>query len=352
MATSLKSDLLNHEAIARLLERAGIAEDCSLSRLTGGANNRVFRVDARGRTALLKSYFRHPGDRRDRCAAEWAFTTAAWTIGVRSIPEPLAFDPQSALSLFELIPGRKLTRHEVNRDRVREALTFYLRLNSHRQDTSVRALPYASEACFRLTEHLNCLRRRIDRLQAIEPTGDVEQAAVEFVTQTLRPLFAELLDSTMTAAAGAGMSVDAEPTESDRCVSPSDFGFHNALLGTEGTLKFIDFEYAGWDDPAKTVCDFFCQPEIPVPMDCRAFFTDEIARQMASPDWLQLRVELLLPVYRLKWCCIMLNDFLPAGNDRRRFAGTIADAERKWTQLEKARQAAEHVTNETQSVTQ
>ena len=182
------SDLLNPEAIARLLERAGIAEDCSLSRLTGGANNRVFRVDTPKRSVLLKSYFRHPGDRRDRCAAEWAFATAAWTIGVRSIPEPLACDPESALSLFELIPGRKLMPHEVNRDRVREALTFFLRLNSHRQDPSVPRLPDASEACFRLNDHLTCLRRRIDRLQAIDPVGDVERAAAEFVTQTVRPL--------------------------------------------------------------------------------------------------------------------------------------------------------------------
>ena len=48
-------------------------------------------------------------------------------------------------------------------------------------------------------------------------------------------------------------------------LSPSDFGFHNALLGPDGKLCFIDFEYAGWDDPAKLICDFFCQPQTPVP---------------------------------------------------------------------------------------
>ena len=35
------------------------------------------------------------------------------------------------------------------------------------------------------------------------------------------------------------------------------------LAGRDGRLWFIDFEYAGWDDPAKTVCDFFCQPGLP-----------------------------------------------------------------------------------------
>ena len=52
--------------------------------------------------------------------------------------------------------------------------------------------------------------------------------------------------------------------QQDRCLSPSDFGFHNALAQGE-TVRFIDFEYAGWDDPAKTVCDFFHHPGVPVP---------------------------------------------------------------------------------------
>jgi hypothetical protein len=32
-------------------------------------------------------------------------------------------------------------------------------------------------------------------------------------------------------------------------------------------------------------------------------------------------VNLLLPVFELKWCCIMLNEFLPEGDGRRAFAG-------------------------------
>src|SRR5258708_29751946 len=41
------------------------------------------------------------------------------------------------------------------------------------------------------------------------------------------------------------------------------FGFHNALLRPSQELCFLDFEYAGHDDPAKMVGDFFSQPAIP-----------------------------------------------------------------------------------------
>ena len=52
------------------------------------------------------------------------------------------------------------------------------------------------------------------------------------------------------------------------------------------------------------------------------------------------RFDLLLDVYRIKWCCIFLNDFLPAAASRRRFAGIGRDeTEHRMEQLQKAREA-------------
>ena len=61
----------------------------------------------------------------------------------------------------------------------------------------------------------------------------------------------------------------------EKSLSPSDFGFHNMLIDKNGRLRFIDFEYAGWDDPAKIICDFFCQPKFPVPMNWMDSFIEE-----------------------------------------------------------------------------
>ena len=33
-----------------------------------------------------------------------------------------------------------------------------------------------------------------------------------------------------------------------KCISPSDFGFHNSIIDREGNINFVDFEYSGWDD--------------------------------------------------------------------------------------------------------
>src|SRR6266480_4587472 len=52
--------------------------------------------------------------------------------------------------------------------------------------------------------------------------------------------------------------------QASRILSPSDFGFHNAIRRPDGTLAFVDFEYFGWDDPAKTIVDFLLHPGMSV----------------------------------------------------------------------------------------
>jgi hypothetical protein len=120
------------------------------------------------------------------------------------------------------------------------------------------------------------------------------------------------------AVAADGQPLDAPLPIAARVLSPSDFGFHNCLATASG-LRFIDFEYAGWDDPAKTVCDFFCQPAVPVPGEHFERFLAAVISATGDAG-IRGRVALLLPVYELKWCCIMLNEFLPVGDDRRSFA--------------------------------
>jgi hypothetical protein len=137
-----------------------------------------------------------------------------------------------------------------------------------------------------------------------------------------------------------GIAPDDEIGGDMRCLSPSDFGFHNALREPSGALRFVDFEYAGWDDPAKLVGDFFNQVQVPVPPALFGAFARRVAAQFADPERNLARYELLLPVYAMKWITIMLNDFLPEGGLRRSFAGDASQVvARKQGQIVKARQA-------------
>ena len=137
------------------------------------------------------------------------------------------------------------------------------------------------------------------------------------------------------------MSAGEPLPQSERCLSSSDFGYHNAIETRDGELRFVDFEYAGWDDPAKLVCDFFHQVQVPVPKSHFERFSLSICRLFERPEILRRRIELLMPVFGIKWCCIVLNEFLPTSAERRSFSGgpdRADERERKARQLEKSRE--------------
>lgn len=331
---------LDPHAVRALAATAGLGAVGDAVALAGGANNRVFRLDTAAGPVLLKSYFRHPDDPRDRLGAEWAFARFAWDAGVRHVPRPLAADHAAGLAFYEYVPGRSMHGTTATEADVDEAIDFFRALLAATHRTEPAGLPRASESCFSFDDHFATVARRVERLRTLPVGGVSDLAAAGFVDTELVPAWRNVLTTARAHAAACGLPLDRPLAPADRCVSPSDFGFHNALREPSGRLRFIDFEYAGWDDPAKLVCDFFCQPAVPAPAAAFDRFAAAVAEGFAEPLAFQARAALLLPVYRVKWVCIMLNEFLPVGGSRRAFSGPAAEHEsRKAAQLGKARAA-------------
>jgi hypothetical protein len=324
-----------HAVAGRLASMAGRGPVAFLSRLAGGKNNQVYRAEIeQGQPLVLKRYFSDPRDPRDRLAAEWEFLQFAWSRGERAIPQPLASDPASSTGLYTFLPGRKLSVSELGTAQVDAAIDFVLAVNATPRDPL--ALAPGSEACFSLAEHVDTVERRVARLRDLDPQAPHADEARRFVTKVLLPAWNAARRRIADAAANAGFSLNGNLAPEDCCFSPSDFGFHNALADEAGRLKFLDFEYAGRDDPAKLVSDFFCQPEIPVPLGYHAHFVKRLADGLRLDEPGRARCQILLDAYRIKWTCIILNDFLPLGAARRTFANAGKWAERCATQLAKA----------------
>jgi len=300
-----------------------------------GGNSRIYVATLDGRKFVAKEYFRHPADARDRLQAEWAFLEYAAAAGISCVPRPIARDPQRGIGIYEFVAGRQLAGADVSAARVREAADFFLLLNGPAHRAAANSLAAASEACFSIAEHLAMIDGRVARLAAI-PESTEEDLAARAFAEPLEQRWREVRRQVLAATRGVGSDPAAQVEE--RCISPSDFGFHNALLRDTGELCFLDFEYAGWDDPAKMAGDFFAHPGVPVPREhfdgfVRAAMT--FSRHAAA---LEDRARLLEPIFRIKWCCIVLNEFVPEAAQRRRFAMPGSDpAVSKRRQLDKAR---------------
>ncbi|MBT4402033.1 MAG: phosphotransferase [Bacteroidetes bacterium] len=327
-----------HHAV-NMAKMAGFKDTVHLTPIACGGNNRVFQMKIGSEKFLLKNYFHSNEDKRDRLGAEFSFASFAWEHGLHTMPCPITSDPANFLGLYEFVKGRKLNPGKVNSNFVQQALIFYSDLNRNRDETEGLNLPEASEACFSIADHISLVDQRITRLLDIEESDSLACEAKEFTEVKLSKAWKNVREGIIEQTYELGLDLDRYLLHEDRCLSPSDFGFHNALLKDDGTLVFIDFEYAGWDDPAKMVCDFFCQPAVPVPFDFYQYVKSHIQSGLNDAEYFRQRVDLLLPAYRIKWCCIILNDFLPVDNERRKYAFT--NNNRRELQLNKARKYLE-----------
>ena len=327
--------LLGEVALVRSASTlAGLSSSATLRPLKGGANNRVFQL---GENAVVKRYFQHPGDTRDRFATERAFYNYTSTIDLSCVPKVFGWDQTNRLGVFEFVKGTAPVTAAA--PQIEAAMKFLGQLNGQRDRTEARSLPSAAEACLSLDTHLATVRRRIDGVSALPCHDELDAEAVEFVAQILQPLWKTTCDSLRSSYTVSDLRQ--ELPQQDRCISPSDFGFHNALAREDDTLVFFDFEYAGWDDPAKLVSDFFCQPDVPVAPTFFEHVITSVAQslKLANQEAFAARCRCLLPIYQIKWSCILLNDFTPVGRDRREFSLGPAEAvTRRQRQLARARQ--------------
>ncbi len=307
--------------------------------MSHGGNNRTFKIQKQEHSYFLKHYFHHPEDPRDRLHHEFSFSNFLWNqCGLRNIPKPLACDTDKHLGLYSFIKGRRLVPEEINEAYVTQCFDFFEAANTLNDTEDALMLPKGSEASFTAEEHFASLEWRINRLIMLPLRNTLDQKAVEFVRGNVVSTWKRIKTKVANKLRWLGIEMSWRLPPEECCLSPSDFGFHNTIIGIDGTLYFTDFEYAGWDDVVKLVNDFFCQPEIPVPYKYFNSFAESVVGILPRPEFHLERIRILRPIHILKWCCLLLNEFLPVAQNRRKFAGGIKNfEEKKIQQLEKAR---------------
>ena len=144
-----------------------------------------------------------------------------------------------------------------------------------------------------------------------------------FLNTSLFPFWQTLKNHIFTTISQLKISLNETLPLAERTLSQSDVGFHN-ILGEEKSnrLIFIDFEYFGWDDPVKMMCDFILQPAMPLPTQYHPIFIEKMLESLPYRDKLGQRFKLIFPLLGFKWCLIMLNPFLP---ERRQKLGKDED---------------------------
>lgn len=316
--------------LERLIER----QIHQLHQLGGGRNSRVYRVDCRdGFSCIAKHYF---GGERDRLGVEFGSLQFLWNNGIRAIPEPLRKDAGAEVAAYEYISGKPVFSTDICDSDILAAIKFLKRLAELRRAAVTENLPDAAEAYFSFDGLTANIEVRLQRFAMAEAPAPHLQALRHFLGKRFLPEWRRLQKKAAAQLSGL-LGHEVLPAAS-RILSPSDFGFHNAIRRANGNLTFVDFEYFGWDDPAKTASDFLLHPGMQLSVAQKRFFLSHFLQAFSGIDRLAERIRVLLPVFGLKWCLILLNEFLPIAMSRRLFAGRSGEAHHQLLsqQLDKA----------------
>jgi len=297
----------------------------SLEKLSGGRNSRVYEVCCAGSARYAgKIYFRHNSDKRDRQGVEFSGLRFLWENGVRSIPRPIALDKASSIAVYEFVEGQEIASSKVTAAHIDRAVDFLVGLKQLAGVPGSEDLPPASEACFSVQAIGDNIKRRLERLSDAPSRGPLSREFHKFLENDLIPTFEEVIAGCKSTPSKSEISFSSDIGIEQRTLSPSDFGFHNALGRDDGGIVFLDFEYFGWDDPAKMLSDFLLHPAMELSKDLQRRFVQKILAGFEGDGRLPKRVETVFPLFGIKWCLILLNEFLPEQLSRRTFAGGSA----------------------------
>lgn len=299
-------------------------------------NNRTYTIESSGNRYFAKQFFQNEGDKRDRFNAELAFGWYAEKAAPGFTPHIIIADVENRIVIYEFINGKALQKNQIGEMEVKQAAAFFCALNNKTSLKFTHSLLPASEACFSIGDHLTLINNRIEQIGLIKPESAEDREALLLV-EKIRKTWNRLVEEIHSACTSESLDLNDELIPECRVISTSDFGFHNALINEEGKLTFLDFEYAGWDDPAKMLGDFFGQIQIPVPETFFDYFISLTFSNLPSAEYLIKRAKILYPAFRMKWACIAMNVFLPVHLDRRKFSDPDLDvSELKRIQLTKA----------------
>ena len=297
----------------------------SCKQLAGRGNSRIYRVAHRGTDYVLKYYPDLARDPRERLKTESRTSKFLVDNGLQNVLVCEGVEPELSIGWYKWIPGKAVQK--IDESLLDQAINFVEQLKKLRINPDAKFLPQAAEACLSF-ENLNYqLDRRLESLEKLQ-NPDLET----FFSTEWQPLYKQSLLSP---------KIDlGELPYIYQTLSPSDFGFHNALELSEGKIYWLDFEYFGWDDPVKLICDFLWHPAMELSHELKQQWVSKCCQIFGDDPHLQIRLKRDWSFYGLRWTLILLNEFLPhQWNQRMRAQQLDIDhrQEIQQKQLDKAR---------------
>lgn len=266
----------------------------------GRGNSKIYKLIGSKESFALKMYPDRQTDQRNRLETEFS---ACQILNLEGMPvvKGIFCNTEMNWGIYSWIDGYI----EIPNDEfVSKAIFFVKNLVKLSDQVDNNEFQQASEACLCGFELVRQLQERLDRLKKID-----NKLLQNFLIDELVPTMEIAIKGATTEMEKAFDQII--PTV-EQILSPSDFGSHNAIRTFTGETVFIDFEYFGWDDPVKLASDFCLHPAMNLSLQLKNKWIKGIMDIFASDDnTFEKRFRAYLPLFGIRWCFILLNEFLP-----------------------------------------
>ena len=275
-----------------------------VQKIQGRGNSRIYQVVTEtNQVYALKYYPDLLLDPRNRLQTE--VQSCQLLEDYHLTPKVIACDVELNIALFEWIEGEHL--QSVENEHIDQALNFIKKLQEREAPDFSQS---ASEACTSADQLFSQIEDRLQQLGTVK-----DEHLQQFLYAVFKPLFQDVRK----------WSVQHWPTNNLRhklpktkqTLSPSDFGFHNSILRSDGTLSFLDLEYFGWDDPVKLIADFIWHPAMTLNDDHKKRWVENSFIIFKNTEEIKQRFHAAWPLYGMRWAMILLNEFRKDGWEKK-----------------------------------
>ena len=276
-----------------------------IEKMNGRGNSRMYKLSTSKGNVVLKDYPDLLNDTRKRLVTE--VSALKMIECFNQTPKVLAFNESQNIAIYEWIKGVHLS--SVNDKHILEALMFIEKIQKIKGRSPCEL---ASEACLSARHLFNQIDDRLRELLLVN-NKDLQI----FLNTVFRPLWSQTKEWSNQHWPSDNIINDLPI--SMQALSPSDFGFHNALL-EDNKLYFLDFEYFGRDDPVKLMADFVWHPGMNLSNSQKTIWVNGVFEIFTKDLNIHTRFHAAWPVYGLRWSLILLNEFLKDGWQKRVYA--------------------------------
>lgn len=269
----------------------------SINKIKRDGNSNVYKlIDENNHSFILKEYPNEQLQIKPRLKNE--LNALNLLQNFNNVPKIISFNEEFNLIILKYVEGKRINK--ITAKNISQAINFLAKL--HEMSKKIYSYQYATEACLKANDLIDQIDIRLKNLDSVD-NKDIRKTL-----KKLTKLYIELKNRAYDM--WPEDNIEKNLNRKFLTFSPSDFGFHNAIIDKNKYITFIDFEYFGLDDPVKLLSDFLWHPALSLTTNQKILFTKKFFKIFENDYLLKKRLNAAYSLYGMRWCLIILNKVL------------------------------------------